>query len=271
MSVRSCLLLAAVGAVSACGTSVQYSASGAKRVWPIEQQAQQTVVVVDIMDGRHKGSPSGVPLIFENAPSKDWADLRSSVRAHAVQAGLSAPGHWVPPAPTSPAAVDNILTQAAERGVQTILFTRLEGAFAAGHRAAVVDIFTALNYLAVLGIGAASLVPSLIVFSLPINTEYASAGVRGFLVDPTTRQVFATFKESATLYDDGVTAWGHDPAGELSRALFHTLEKVFARAAEHMQQRRVGVASPGPRAAGLLFAAPYDPALNASSALSARE
>jgi hypothetical protein len=44
--------------------------------------------------------------------------------------------------------------------------------------------------------------------------------------------IAATFKETAILDDDGVTAWGHNPLGELPDVVFEAVEKVFARTGE---------------------------------------
>lgn len=250
---RSILFVAFI--VGGCGPSVSYSTGGAKRVL---QGGGAKVAAVQIMDGRDKGAPSASPILFGNERHRDFEELRKSMREHAHRAGFAQEGGWLPPAPNTPEEAEAVMAEAVNRGIDTLLFTRLNMVTAGGQVATVVSVFTVLNYLAVLGVGFATLVPSVIVFSLPINEEHVVVNVTGYLVEPRGRSVLASFSEESVLSDDSVTAWGHNPPAEVADHIFQALEKVFQRAGQLINDGKLLPGAAGD-AAIKLFEAPELP------------
>jgi len=224
-----------------CGHSISYSSSGAVRLAGDDASASLGLAVANIYDGRLRGAQSDLPLFTDNERTEDFTDLSESFREHVQNAGLIPEAGWMAAAPSTPEEARADLDEARSNGAKTILFTRLEGVFAEGALGLAPAIVMALSYLAV------GLVPMLIVYSLPLNAEYAAAQVRMFVVDTQSGAVLATFSERASLDDRSVTTWGYDAAGEAPDVLFQAVEHGLAKA---VQAARTGS---GPGAGAVTF------------------
>ena len=122
-----------------------------------------------------------------------------------------------------------LLDEARGRGSDIAMFLRLGGVYASNGAAKAVTIVSAMGPLS-------GLLPDVIVYSLPINTEHAELRVRAYLVDTATREVLATFEERSILHDRKTTAWGLNATRELKGLMYETMRKVFERAAHIVEE-----------------------------------
>lgn len=234
MAVIMCCQWVAAG----CTVSMAYGAKQATPHLSAQARDEARVASAQLMDGRKRGRPSELPLVArggsENGRERQWKALRSSYAEHARRSGF-AEAQGLPPAPTTPEEARAILKEAAQRGVRTLLFVRLDGAIVFGMKAPAVRAFDAsVAPLAMIGL-APGLLPFVIFYSLRVNTEYVAVQVRGFLVDTRTERVLATFIEHGVVDDSQVAGWDYNPLKELPPVVFKTIDKLFARAADRVR------------------------------------
>lgn len=220
------LSLAALALLPGCASSLKYRHGRAAEVVSPAERQQAQLVMTDILDGRDRGAPSDLPIVYKKTKEESLSQLRRAYRAHARKAGLVESESQVASAPQNEAELQQLLERARNEGAKAVLITRLEGIYAEGNLSAAHGIMIISNYFFFVG-----LAPSIIVFSLPLSGEYASAKVGGYLVDPNTGTVFASYERSFAHVDPKVTVWGFSPTGELKGVLFNTMEQVFEEAA----------------------------------------
>ncbi len=214
MRTRGMFLCMCLMISTGCSSAIKlgYRSSGADPVPGAESRSSERMSMVEIVD------------IGGRLEEKHLRRLRLSIREHAERSGFADENTWYAPAPRDPKQLGQVLDEARARGSETAMFLQLGSVRASNGAAKVVTVVNAMGPLS-------GLLPDVIVYSLPINTEHAELCVRAYLVDTETGEVLSTIEERSVLHDEKTTAWGLNAKRELKALMFETMQKVFEKAA----------------------------------------
>jgi hypothetical protein len=244
-----------------CGAALKYNSSRAVELFGSSRD-KPPVVIPELMDGRHRGKESKLPLRYGSEREDDFSQLREAVRDHTVNSNFVEEHAPIVPAPGNPQEVEQILKDAAGKGAKAVLFLKIEGLFTyedPGLATAIVGFLSIPPFFV-------GIIPLTIVYSLPINSEYASTEIHAYLVDPAGKRLIGDFRESIVFNQRSVSAWAIQGNNLPRKVLFEAMEKILKQSAEAISS---GDRCPGRNGdvARFLFSAPWDTFETTSSAV----
>jgi hypothetical protein len=211
------VLVMALGiATAGCGASISYRYdTGSVRA--IQGAAQLRARATEAIDARDGGRG--------RSADAEMRDVRRSVDEHLVRAAVVPLATAIVPAPSSPADVDRILSDAAGAGSSSVVFVRYHGASlsgACGSTGALAFYF--------------GLLPWLILDSIPFWHHGGYGIFEVVAVEPTTREVLGRSMRAAS-FSEHVSSWGCGADGVMRDMMRRALDEALQDIVEQNGQQ----------------------------------
>lgn len=204
-----------------CGISHRYSTDS---VTPVAALQNAPMSVPQVLDARDNGRPSQEATFEGKAREDEMAEVREAVADHVSRAGVQQV--LTPGAPATADEVRAVMAQAAQAGVEEVMFVRYHGALAAQR---------CVSFAALLAVGA---LPYVIMQSIPLSDQGATAGFEAFVVSARTGELLASSSRLAA-YGERINQWACGPEGVMHEMMRESLHAVLEDVA---RERRDGYA-----------------------------